>query len=128
MGQRRGVGRAPAGRYAGLVNVVPPLPAITVKPKLRGVSHEVAFFIAIVLAVLLGLKANGAAGISGAVVFGVSVSLMFGTSALYHRVNWSVCRFQRHTLPSVPRELRITFSMWLVLKKVTLSVAGTLSR
>jgi len=90
VGQRRGVGRAPPGRYAGLVNLVPPLPAITVKPKLRGVSHEVAFFIAIVLAVLLGLKANGAAGISGAVVFGVSVSLMFGTSALYHRVDWSV--------------------------------------
>ncbi len=72
------------------MNLAPPLPAITVKPKLRGVSHEVAFFIALVLAVLLGLKANGAAGISGAIVFGVSVSLMFGTSALYHRVDWSV--------------------------------------
>ena len=67
----------------------PTAPGITVKPRLRGVSHEVAFFVAIALAVLLGLKAEGAAGISGAVVFGVSVAAMFGTSALYHRRTWS---------------------------------------
>ena len=52
-------------------------------------SHEVAFFVALALAILLGLNANGAAGISGAVVFGVSVAAMFGTSALYHHRTWS---------------------------------------
>lgn len=60
------------------------------KPALRGVSHQAAFFVAVALAVLLGLKAEGAAGTSGAIVFGVSVAAMFGTSALYHRVDWSV--------------------------------------
>lgn len=73
---------------------MPPLPqlaaALPVKPLLRGVSHQVAFFVALAMAILLGLEAHGAAGISGAVVFGVSVALMFGTSALYHRVTWSV--------------------------------------
>ena len=64
-------------------------PGVGAKPRLRGVSHEVAFYVTIALAVLIGLKAEGAAGISGAVVFGVSVAAMFGTSALYHRRTWS---------------------------------------
>lgn len=71
------------------MNFDPSAPGSAIKPTLRGVSHEVAFFVAIALAVLLGLKAQGAAGISGAIVFGVSVAAMFGTSALYHRRTWS---------------------------------------
>lgn len=71
------------------MSLVPSAAGLAVKPVLRGVSHEVAFFVAIALAVLLGLKAQGAAGISGAIVFGVSVAAMFGTSALYHRRTWS---------------------------------------
>ena len=71
------------------MSLVPSAAGVAVKPVLRGVSHEVAFFVAIALAVLLGLKAQGAAGISGAIVFGVSVAAMFGTSALYHRRTWS---------------------------------------
>ena len=71
------------------MSLVPSAAGVAVKPVLRGVSHEVAFFVAIALAVLLGLKAQGAAGISGAIVFGVSVAAMFGTSALYPRRTWS---------------------------------------
>ncbi len=71
------------------MNFDPSAPGSATKPTLRGVSHEVAFFVAIALAVLLGLRAQGAAGISGAIVFGVSVAAMFGTSALYHRRTWS---------------------------------------
>ena len=72
------------------MSFVPAAPSVAVKPRLRGVSHEVAFYVAIALAVLLGQKAQGAAGTSGAIVFGVSVVAMFGTSALYHRRTWSV--------------------------------------
>lgn len=79
----------PPASYPGRVNFVPSIAGVPEKPKLRGVLHEVAFFVALAMGVLLGLKAEGAAGISGAIVFGVSVAAMFGTSALYHRRTWS---------------------------------------
>jgi hemolysin III len=59
------------------------------RPLLRGVLHEVGFFVAIVVGVLLGVFASGARESVGAAVFAGSVVLMFGASALYHRVWWS---------------------------------------
>ena len=55
------LGRAPPARYPGEVTLA--------KPALRGVSHQAAFFVPVALAVLLGLKADGAAGTSGAIVY-----------------------------------------------------------
>jgi hemolysin III len=60
-----------------------------VKPPLRGVSHECAFVVAVVLGVVLVEHANGVRPRFAAVVFAASVAAMFGASALYHRVNWS---------------------------------------
>jgi hemolysin III len=53
------------------------------------VLHEVAFFVALVIGVLFGISASGARASVSAAVFAGSVVLMFGASALYHRVWWS---------------------------------------
>jgi hemolysin III len=59
------------------------------KPRLRGLSHEIAFFLAIPLGVALVLEPETARGRVSAIVFAASVVAMFGASALYHRVTWS---------------------------------------
>jgi hemolysin III len=61
-----------------------------VKPRLRGVLHEAAFFVALVVGVLLVIYADGARASTAAAVFAGSVVAMLGASSLYHRVNWSV--------------------------------------
>ena len=65
------------------------LPLPRVKPRLRGVSHEVAFYFALVVtAVMTYVAAPGLPRIAGA-VYGASLVTLFGTSALYHRPTWS---------------------------------------
>jgi hemolysin III len=59
------------------------------KPLLRGVSHQVAFFCAIVASAVLVVRARPGAATLAALVFGASLVMLFGTSALYHRVEWS---------------------------------------
>ena len=60
-----------------------------VKPKLRGVFHEIGFYAAAVLGVVLVFNAEpGTARIAGA-IFASSVALCFGASALYHRPTWT---------------------------------------
>jgi hemolysin III len=59
-----------------------------VKPRLRGVSHEYAFFVSIALGVLLVLLANGPDARASVAIYAASLSALFGVSALYHRVNW----------------------------------------
>lgn len=60
-----------------------------VKPRLRGVVHEWAFYLAIPLGVSVGLVADTSIARVAAGVFGGGVVCMFGASALYHRVAWS---------------------------------------
>ena len=58
------------------------------KPKLRGVTHEWAFFISLVAGAALIIAApSGHARIAMA-IYAFSLSGLLGTSALYHRVNW----------------------------------------
>jgi hemolysin III len=63
--------------------------ALLDKPKLRGVLHEGAFVIALVLAPFLILAAEGERRRLAAAVFAGSVAACFGASALYHRVTWT---------------------------------------
>ena len=63
-----------------------------VKPRLRGRSHEVAFYLALPLGAALVLEAPTGRGRAAAVVFATSVAVMFGASALYHRVDWPDAR------------------------------------
>ena len=58
------------------------------KPRLRGVSHQWAFFVSLVAgAVLVASAGDGRARLAVG-IYAASVAGLFGTSALYHRVNW----------------------------------------
>ncbi|MCU1578770.1 MAG: hemolysin family protein [Rhodoglobus sp.] len=58
------------------------------KPTWRGWIHAGTFPVAVVLGIILVVAADGvAAKISCAIFFACSL-LLFGTSALYHRINW----------------------------------------
>jgi hemolysin III len=59
-----------------------------VKPRLRGVFHEVGFFAAVGLGIPLVLTAHPGRARLGAIVFAVCVAGCFGASALYHRPTW----------------------------------------
>jgi len=60
-----------------------------VKPKLRGVTHEWAFFLSLGFGTALIVLAEGGEARLAVAIYAVSLSALFGTSALYHRVNWS---------------------------------------
>jgi hemolysin III len=60
-----------------------------VKPRLRGVSHEWAFFVSLFLGAALIVAAKTPRATLAVTVYAVSLSALFGTSALYHRVNWT---------------------------------------
>jgi hemolysin III len=80
----RGAG-APVGDVAADVGAV----LDAVRPRLRGWVHLVAFPLAAAAgAVLVALSPSGTVRWASA-VFGVSATLLFGTSALYHRGTWS---------------------------------------
>lgn len=59
------------------------------KPLLRGVSHQVAFFVALLATSQLVAWARPGAPSRAASVFGASMVALFGTSALYHRRTWT---------------------------------------
>jgi hemolysin III len=60
-----------------------------VKPLLRGVLHQGAFFVAVVIGVLVTVYAEGTRATVGALIFAASVVGMLGASTLYHRVTWT---------------------------------------
>jgi hemolysin III len=62
--------------------------AIPVKPRLRGVSHQWAFFVALVAGAVLVVAAPAGRATFAAAVYALSVVAMFGASALYHRIDW----------------------------------------
>ncbi|HVW46750.1 MAG TPA: hemolysin III family protein [Solirubrobacterales bacterium] len=59
-----------------------------VKPKLRGVSHEWAFFVSLVFGAALIFFAKTPKATLAVGIYAISLSALLGTSALYHRVNW----------------------------------------
>ncbi len=52
-------------------------------------SHSLAFFAALPLGFVLALDASTSIARVAALLFGLSVAAMFGTSSLFHRVSWS---------------------------------------
>jgi hemolysin III len=58
------------------------------RPRFRGVLHQYAFFVSLVVGALLVLGADGGTARLSAFVFAASVAAMLGISALYHRVVW----------------------------------------
>ena len=63
-----------------------------VKPKFRGVSHEWAFFLSLGLGISLLLLADTPRKLLAVGVYAVSLSALFGVSALYHRVDWKTTK------------------------------------
>jgi hemolysin III len=62
---------------------------ISGKPRLRGVTHEWAFFISLPLGLGLVLSAPSGRAALAAGIYALSVALLFGASALYHRISWA---------------------------------------
>src|SRR5438093_13001933 len=62
--------------------------ARSVKPKLRGVFHELGFYAALGLGVAIVVTANPGRARIAAIVFSSCVAACFGASALYHRPTW----------------------------------------
>jgi hemolysin III len=60
-----------------------------VKPRLRGVSHQYAFYVALAAGAALVVLARGGEARVAALVYAFSLAAMFGASALYHRIDWS---------------------------------------
>jgi hemolysin III len=59
-----------------------------VKPRLRGVSHQWAFFAFLVCGIALVVAAPAGEATLAAAIYAGSVVALFGTSALYHRITW----------------------------------------
>jgi hemolysin III len=61
----------------------------TVKPRLRGRMHQLAFFLSIPAGIALVALARGVEARVGAAIFAASLTGLYGVSALYHRGRWS---------------------------------------
>jgi hemolysin III len=70
------------------MNIAAPAAADPVKPKLRGVSHQYAFFVSLVCGAGLIVAASAGSTRLVATIYALAVSGLLGTSALYHRVTW----------------------------------------
>jgi hemolysin III len=82
-----------------------------VRPRFRGVTHKYAFFASLITGAVLLLVAPTRKAGAAAAIYAASVSALFGTSALYHRITWQ---------PSARRWMRrLDHSMIFVL------IAGT---
>ena len=76
----RGLSTAKA-KAADAANAIP-------KPRLRGVSHQWAFFVSLVAGAALVIFAPEGKATLAAAVYAASLSALLGVSALYHRVDW----------------------------------------
>jgi hemolysin III len=59
-----------------------------VKPRLRGVLHQWAFFVSLAAGAALVLLAPAGRPTLATAIYAASVISLFGVSALYHRINW----------------------------------------
>jgi hemolysin III len=68
--------------------VTAPSLALLVKPRLRGHLHQWAALVFLIAgSVLVACAGSGRARV-GAAIYALAVCALYGTSALYHRVNW----------------------------------------
>jgi hemolysin III len=62
------------------------------KPRLRGVFHQYAFYVALVAGVVLVALSDSAREFVAIWIYAVALAAMFGVSALYHRIDWRSTR------------------------------------
>jgi hemolysin III len=65
------------------------------RPRLRGVSHRIAFVISVPVGALLVASADDSRERFGAAVFATALAFMFGASALVHLRPWTPSRYHR---------------------------------
>ena len=58
------------------------------RPRLRGVFHQYAFFVAVLAGAVLVLFADAGRERLAMLIYAIALAAMFGVSALYHRVTW----------------------------------------
>lgn len=58
------------------------------RPRLRGVSHEYAFFVSVLLGAMLVAAASETVERAATAVFAATTATMFAVSAMYHRIIW----------------------------------------
>jgi hemolysin III len=68
---------------------------ISDKPRFRGVTHEWAFFVSLPLGLGLVISAPSGRAALAAGIYALSVALLFGASALYHRITWASAAARR---------------------------------
>jgi hemolysin III len=88
------------------------------KPRLRGVLHQYAFFVSLASGTLLVLLAPTTKAALAAALYATSVSALFGVSALYHRATW--------TTPARRRMRRLDHAMIFLLIAGTYTPVGLL--
>jgi hemolysin III len=65
---------------------------VELRPRLRGVFHQYAFFASLVAVAALVALADSGRELVASWIYGASLAAMFGVSALYHRVAWRSLR------------------------------------
>jgi hemolysin III len=94
-GERFGAARDATGRQMAAARETAAMAAhaaahkLSQKPRLRGVSHQWAFFVSLGAGAALIFAASGARAVIAMSIYAFSLSAMLGTSALYHRVTWT---------------------------------------
>ena len=88
MGERASAAKEAMGERATAAKEATAEAIAAVKPKLRGVSHEWAFFLSLGFGAALIILAKTPKATLAVAIYAVSLSALLGTSALYHRVDW----------------------------------------
>jgi hemolysin III len=70
-------------------------PGPLLKPRLRGVLHQWAFVVSLAAGTGLLLEAGSARARIAVAIYGLSTAALFGTSALYHRIQWRTLAARR---------------------------------
>jgi hemolysin III len=74
-----------------MTEALPPIvgPPKLPKPRMRGVTHQWAFFVSVIAGAALVIAAPAGTARLVVGIYAFTVAALFGTSALYHRINWS---------------------------------------
>ena len=67
----------------------------SLRPRLRGVLHQWACAVSLFVGAIVLLEAATARARVAIAIYALSVTALFGTSALYHRVNWRTVATRR---------------------------------
>ena len=90
-----GIAGSHAGTGPARIPEARSIPHSTEPPRFRGVSHVFGFFMTLPLGLLLVVSQPHGVAEVAALVFAASVTAMFGTSSLFHRIQWCSARKSR---------------------------------